>query len=232
MTIWLDLKSNAHVEENVVMMLQIIFWVISCVEMIGFASDRETFLSRDIWYQMNVCTYGGKNVSSRLRRKHISFSCYQLNYPLLGCHTPYLISVWYCLLNESSFSDTSTVYCSHFCLDLSLSISFSTAPCVKLIALPLPLVSAAFPSHLLQFLWHLLLNWWWWEKLILEAAVGKQSSLQPLPWETKPVYCMFSTHTTASNLTLSQVIFFAHCFFCLKLHCSEEVSLYKRLLRK
>lgn len=185
-----------------------------------------------------------KKISSRLRRQHTSFSCNQLLYLLLGCHTPYLVNLCYWLLNQFSFSTPSAVSCSTF--PPFTSRSFSTAEkCAKLTAPSLPLVTVALPNHLPQFLCtpHVELVVRGDAKLggssgeaieFAAIALGDQTCVMHVlnthrGWQSeREKHLLFSFHALGSPSDI-----FAHCgFFCLKLCNSQEVSWYKRLLRK
>lgn len=100
-----------------------------------------------------MCTLEGKmKVSSKLRRQHTSFLCNQLLWPLWECHTPNLVNLSYWLLSQFSSSGTFLFPLPPFLSPL-LSSSFPAAQkCAELAAPSLSLVTAAFPSHLSQFL--------------------------------------------------------------------------------
>lgn len=193
-----------------------------------------------------VYTRDGKiKVSSRLRRQHTSFPCNQRLCPLWECHTPSLVNVHYGLHRQVSFSDTFLFPLPPFLSPL-LSSSFSTAQeYAELMAPSLSLVTAAFPSHLSQFLCtpHA-------ELVVRGGAKLKGSSGQATEFAAialgdqtyvmnilNTYCCLWSEERKAPIVflpcsQLSQWYFCSLCFFCLKLRNSQEVSSYKRLLSK
>lgn len=219
-----------------------------------YRNDRISVIKRQrnlfIPWQLisTVCMYlQKKKISSRLRRQHTSFPYNQLLYLLLGCHTPYFVNLCYWLLSQFSFSTLLPflVFSSTF-LPPSLSSSFSTAQkCAKLTAPSLPLVTVAFPSHPSQFLCipHIELVVRGDTKLRGSSGEAIEFAAIALGDQTCVVHvrnthrCWQSEERKApivflSCSRLSQWYFCSLCLFCLKLCNSQEVSSYKRLLRK
>lgn len=141
---------------------------------------------------------------------------------------------WYFLVSSSTFPPSFALklflHCSGMCWVMAPSLS---------------LVTAAFPSHLYQFLCtpHAELVVRGGAKLegssgeateFAAIALGDQTYVMNI---LNTYCCLWSEERKAPIVflpcsQLSQWYFCSLCFFCLKLHNSQEVSSYKRLLSK